>query len=153
MYIDFLRFYRPLHEAIIASGSLCVYLKSTIPEKKRHVVKTTPSKNVNLEMAKTVRKYITKMYSTPASLLFINRKPENKMLALVNWLQVLASQSKRKKQINNPFSLGNLSPSLISSDFVRKKHLHCYSYYAFKKKKKKHNGTYYNMDRLSYWTL
>lgn len=35
MYSDFLRFYRTLHAAIIAKGSLCVYLKSTIPEKQK----------------------------------------------------------------------------------------------------------------------
>lgn len=53
MYSDFLSFCRPLHAAVIASGSLCVCLKSRIPEKKRDDVKTTPSKNVNLEKAKT----------------------------------------------------------------------------------------------------
>jgi len=75
MSSDFLRFYRPLYAAVIASGSLCVYLKSTIPEK--NAVKTTHSKNVNLAMAKTVRKHITKMYSSPTPIPFISIKPEN----------------------------------------------------------------------------
>lgn len=78
MYCYVLQFYRTLHAAIIARGSLCVYLKSTILEKKKkRDVKTTPSKSDNLEMAKTVRKYITRMYLSPAPLPFVFRKPEN----------------------------------------------------------------------------
>lgn len=77
MYSDLLCFYRPLHAAIIASGSLCVYLKSTLTEKKKkRDLKATHSKNVNLEIAKTVSKYVTKMYSSLSPISF-TRKLEN----------------------------------------------------------------------------
>lgn len=44
--------------------------------RKKRDLKTTPAKNVNLELAKTVSKYITKIYSSLSPLSFI-RKPEN----------------------------------------------------------------------------
>lgn len=56
---------------------MCLPEVNNTRKKKTDVVKTAPSKNVGLEIAKTVKKYTMKMCLSPAPLPFISRKHEN----------------------------------------------------------------------------